>query len=165
MMSSKAFDSAERILYYVLQKQTEYVQFQKDHPFLEQTVMNLALYYRSTQQLQLSLNMWKYLMDIQVKLYGEKEMLIYTYKNIGVCLLGLGKPEEAEVEYQKALKLQELSIGSSPLQASDAELTPSQRDDLSQMGQIYFNLYLSAITNGKKGDALDYNDKNMRFNK
>lgn len=39
-------------------------------------------------------------------MYGDdKEVLIYTYKNIGVCYIGLGLPEKAEENYQKALEL------------------------------------------------------------
>lgn len=82
---------------YVFQKQLEYVNFKKDHPFLEQTVFNSAIFYRSTQQLQASLKMWQILKDIQETMYGEeKEVLVYTYKNIGICYLGFGMTEEAE---------------------------------------------------------------------
>jgi Tfp pilus assembly protein PilF len=42
-------------------------------------------------------------------LYGENhEVLIYTYKNIGICYLGLGIPERAEDYYLKALRIMNL---------------------------------------------------------
>lgn len=35
----------------------------------------------------------------------DKEVLIYTYKNIGVCQMAIGKPEIAEECYFKALAI------------------------------------------------------------
>jgi len=75
----------------------DYVEMEREHPFLEQTVMNLAMWFRQTKQLSQSLQMWAYLLKIQQKLYGvDKEIQIYTLKNIGICYLGLGMPEMAE---------------------------------------------------------------------
>jgi tetratricopeptide (TPR) repeat protein len=53
--------------------------------------------------------MWEWLKNIQESIYGEdSEVLIYTYKNIGICYLALGIPEKAEDFYLKALNLMEL---------------------------------------------------------
>jgi Tfp pilus assembly protein PilF len=50
--------------------------------------------------------MWEQLKKIQENMYGDdKEVLIYTYKNIGVCYLGLGMPDKAEESYKKALDI------------------------------------------------------------
>lgn len=49
LLSTTSADSAERILSYVMVKQLEYVMGNRAHPFLEQTVTNLAIYKRSTQ--------------------------------------------------------------------------------------------------------------------
>lgn len=41
-------------------------------------------------------------------MYGaDNEVLVYTYKNIGVCYLGLGVPEKAEESYNKSLEIME----------------------------------------------------------
>ncbi len=96
-MAAPATDSAHRILLYVLKKQLEYVGFRQNHPFLEQTVVNLAVFYRSSEQLESSLQMWHQLRRIQEAMYGEDhEVLIFTHKNIGISYLGLGMSEKAE---------------------------------------------------------------------
>ncbi len=46
-MSTTSADSAERILTYVMMKQLEYVEGNRSHPFLEQTITNLAILKRS----------------------------------------------------------------------------------------------------------------------
>jgi hypothetical protein len=47
LMSTAGGESAERILMYVLMKQIEYVEGNRHHAFLEQTVTNLAIFKRS----------------------------------------------------------------------------------------------------------------------
>jgi Tfp pilus assembly protein PilF len=52
--------------------------------------------------------MWEYLRRIQEDMYGtDNEVLVYTYKNIGVCYLGLGVPDKAEEYYNKSLEIME----------------------------------------------------------
>jgi hypothetical protein len=64
MSNPQSFESSERILNYVLSKQLEYVHFKKDHPFLEQTVMNLAMYYRQANSHITSYRMFDFLYNI-----------------------------------------------------------------------------------------------------
>lgn len=53
--------------------------------------------------------MWEWLKHIQESVYGaDSEVLIYTYKNIGICYLALGIPEKAEDYYLKAITLMEM---------------------------------------------------------
>jgi hypothetical protein len=49
-MSTTSAQVAERILTYVMQAQMEYVEFSRNHPFLEQTITNLAILKRTSQQ-------------------------------------------------------------------------------------------------------------------
>jgi tetratricopeptide (TPR) repeat protein len=49
---------------------------------------------------------WEKLRGIQEEMYvSDKEVLNYTYKNIGVCYMALGKPEKAEEFYHLALAI------------------------------------------------------------
>lgn len=113
LMSTTSADSAERILTYVMMKQLEYVEGSRTHPFLEQTVTNLAIFKRSQQDFHVSLQLWEQLKRIQEQVYGEdNEVIIYTYKNIGICYLALGIPDKAEEYYKKALDLMTLISGS-----------------------------------------------------
>jgi tetratricopeptide (TPR) repeat protein len=94
---------------YVLMKQIEYVEGNRHHAFLEQTVTNLAIFKRSQQDYPQSLQLWEQLRRIQEAIYGEdNEIIIYTYKNIGICYLALGIPDKAEEFYLKALNLMNL---------------------------------------------------------
>lgn len=50
--------------------------------------------------------MWEYLRFIQEQMYGkDSEVLVYTLKNIGICFLGLGLPDNAEEYYKRALEI------------------------------------------------------------
>lgn len=84
-------------------------------------------------------------------MYGDQnEVLVYTYKNIGICYLALGLPEKAEENYTKALTIMNV-LGD---QSSDNELL---KEDREQLAAIYFNLYLSALSNEDKEKAIEYN--------
>ena len=44
-------------------------------------------------------------------MYGDdQEVLIYTYKNIGICYIGLGLPDRAEENYLRALEIMNACI-------------------------------------------------------
>jgi hypothetical protein len=82
---------AMEIYSFVLGAQVKYCKLNVKHPFLEGTYMNLAIFNRSLKQFGESLMMWKRLEQLQKFLYGDDNMsLLYTYKNIGTCYLGIG---------------------------------------------------------------------------
>jgi hypothetical protein len=45
-MNGETAGSCERILSYVYYKQQEYVEGEETHPFMEQTLVNIAIFYR-----------------------------------------------------------------------------------------------------------------------
>lgn len=161
LMSTTSADSADRILTYVMMKQFEYVNGNRDHPFLEQTVTNLAILKRTQQDFRYALQLFEQLRRIQEAAYGvDNEAIIYTYKNVGVCYLALGIPERAEEYYLKALNLMSL--------ITDAEGNKEEeafKEDKEQLASIYFNLYLSAMSNEDREKAKEYNGKAMALNK
>ena len=127
-MSTTSSQIAERILSYVMQAQLEYVEFSKIHPFIEQTITNLAILKRSTQSYLESLQYWEWLRQIQEEVYGaDSEVIIYTYKNIGICYLAMGIPEKSEEYYLKALGLME-SMRNEGEAATDPELLKEDRE-------------------------------------
>ena len=64
------------------------------HPFLEQTYLNIAIFNRSMKKHADALIMFKRLENLQTSMYGEKNaLLLFVYKNIGTCYLGLGNSE------------------------------------------------------------------------
>ncbi|TNV71246.1 hypothetical protein FGO68_gene16973 [Halteria grandinella] len=160
LMSTTSADSADRILTYVMMKQFEYVEGNREHPFLEQTVTNLAILKRTQQDFRYALQLFEQLRRIQEAAYGpDNEAIIYTYKNVGVCYLALGIPERAEEYYLKALNLMSLISDSQGIKDEDA-----LKEDREQLASIYFNLYLSAMSNEDKLKAKEYNAKAMDLN-
>lgn len=165
LMSTTSADSADRILSYVMMKQLEYVEGNRNHPFLEQTVTNLAILKRSQQDYHVALQLFEQLRRIQEAAYGpDNEAIIYTYKNVGVCYLALGIPERAEEYYLKALNLMQLISESNPVVVEEGGEDPF-KEDKEQLASIYFNLYLSAQSNDDKVKAREYNLKAMELNK
>ena len=53
--------------------------------------MNVAIFNRSLKKFGESLMTWKRLEELQKDLYGERSyVLLFTWKNIGTCYLGIG---------------------------------------------------------------------------
>jgi hypothetical protein len=77
-----------------------------------------------------------------------------------VCYLALAIPERAEEYYLKALNLMSLISDSQGAKDEDA-----LKEDREQLASIYFNLYLSAMSNEDKVKAKEYNGKAMELNK
>ncbi len=95
-------------------------------------------------------------------MYGtDSEVLIYTYKNIGICYLALGIPEKAEDYYLKAIALMELT---QQVEGVAQELDPELlKEDREQLATLYHNLFISAISNNEREKAREYNLKTMHY--
>ena len=77
-----------------------------------------------------------------------------------MCYLALGIPERAEEYYLKALNLMSMITDAEGNKDADAF-----KEDKEQLASIYFNLYLSAMSNEDKEKAKEYNGKAMDLNK
>lgn len=81
---------------YVISAQVQYCKRNMKHPFLEQTFMNIAIFNRSMKKFADSLQMWKLLEGLQKDMYGEDSYnMMFTWKNIGTCFLGIGNSDQA----------------------------------------------------------------------
>ena len=90
-MNVEILKIVSEIYTYVISSQVKYVRLNMKHPFLEQTYMNIAIFNRSLKKFSDSLMMWKRLEALQKDLYGEESpILLFTFKNIGTCYLGVG---------------------------------------------------------------------------
>ena len=58
-MGTGEFEMAERVLTYVFQQQLNYVDFNTKHPFLEQTILNLAIVFRNQEKFTSASQMFK----------------------------------------------------------------------------------------------------------
>eukprot|EP00347_Sterkiella_histriomuscorum_P004219 403361289 len=163
LMGSTSQDAAERILSYVFSKQLQYCENDSTHPFMEQTILNLAIHFRANEQYMGALSLFNTLKGIQQKMFGvEAEALVYTYKNIGLCYLAIQNSEKAEENYLKALDIVE-KLKAKRKPNSPEQQVQMQKEDYEQLASTYFNLYLSAIQKDKKDKCKEYNMKCLQY--
>ena len=76
------------------------------HPFLEQTINQIAMLYKVTGKEDKSEEMYKTLVEIKRKYYGEaSESLMVTLKNLGGVQIMTGKYEEAIISLEESIKV------------------------------------------------------------
>ena len=76
------------------------------HPFLEQTINQMATLYKVTGKEEQSEQMYKTLVEIKRKYYGEaSESLMVTLKNLGGVQIMMGKPDEAIATLEEAIQV------------------------------------------------------------
>ena len=76
------------------------------HPFLEQTINQMAMLYKVTGKEDKSEEMYKTLVEIKRKYYGESsESLMVTLKNLGGVQIMRGKYEEAIGTLEESIKV------------------------------------------------------------
>ena len=68
--------------------------------------MNVAIFNRTMKAFGESLMMWKRLEALQKDVYGNDVMsLLYTFKNIGTCYLGIGQSDSARKYFRDCIEL------------------------------------------------------------
>lgn len=119
------------------------------HPFLEQTYVNVAIFNRSLKKFSESLMTWKRLEELQKDLYGEKSsVLLFTWKNIGTCYLGIGQSEQALKYFNDCIGLLE----ELPLDDDKEDIKQKDKNEIMSLKQ---NLYLTYATDRKFDKALE----------
>lgn len=96
---------------FVLSAQVKYCKLDMRHPFLESTYLNIGIFNRSMKKFGESLMMFKRLEQLQKQVYGDSNiLLLYTYKNIGTCYLGIGQSDSARKYFRDCLELLETVV-------------------------------------------------------
>ena len=141
------------ILTYVVSAQVQYCKMNMKHPFLEQTYMNIGIFNRSTKKFGEALMMWKRLESLQKDLYGENSLqLLYTYKNIGTCYLGISQGDNARKYFKDCLTLLDNL-------ESDIDDKEMKDKDNEERAQLYQSLYLTYIADLQYEQALECTEK------
>jgi tetratricopeptide (TPR) repeat protein len=157
--SNGNFEQAHLFFSGTMNKQLRYVEEEKDHPFLEQTFMHLALLYKALRRIQESLGMWELLLGVHKRTYGDKQYYLASdFKNIGTCLLGLNNPEEAIENFLKAELYCKEAIETENL--SEDEI----KEERVNLATVYFSIYLAYMALEKLDLALFYNEKSYEVN-
>lgn len=178
LFNLQQYEQADKVLQSTLSAQLRYVKGQKDHPFLEQTYMHLGILHRTIKQFTSAFFMFQQLLNTQKRIYGEdSDILIFAYKNCGLCLLANADPKRAQEHYLKALELCESEVEAKKKslleegeearegKTEDEYLNAKLKDEFTQTGQVYFSLYLSSVGQSNIEEALKWNQENMNMNK
>ena len=68
--------------------------------------MHMAILYRSLRMYNTAVVMWRYLYNVQRKLYGENsDLVIFPLKNIAASYLSLGVFDQAIKSYEECIPL------------------------------------------------------------
>jgi len=115
---------------YVLTAQVKYCRYDMKHPFLEQTYLNIAIFNRSLKKFGDSLQTWQRLEALQKAVYGERSpVLLFTWKNIGTCHLGVGQSDQAREYFEKCIELQ----GKLPVDDDKEKIKERDRAELASL--------------------------------
>lgn len=134
---------------YVLTAQVKYCRYNMKHPFLEQSYLNMGIFNRSLKKFGESLRTWQRLEELQKDLYGERSpVLLFTWKNLGTCCLGLGQSDQA-------LKHFEASIGLLQEQPMDEDKEAVRTKDKVELLGLKQYLYLTHATDRNFASALE----------
>ena len=156
--STGGYESAQLFFAGTLKKQLIYVDNEEDHPFLEQTYIHLATLYKTTNNLQLSLQMWKKVYNVHKRQYGENNFLLSSdNKNIGILQLNLGQVKESLETLLGAERLSKIAWD----ELKDPE---DVKDEKRQLSEIYFSLYLCYITSNDFDNAIAVNESALKIN-
>lgn len=134
---------------YVLTSQVKYCRYNVKHPFLEQTYWNVGVFNRSLKKFGDSLMTWKRLEELQKDLYGDRSpVLLFTWKNIGTCYLGIGQSDQALKYFEDCITLlQELPV--------DEDKQAVKTKDKVELVGLKQNLYLTHATDRNFAAALE----------
>ena len=95
MMSSASNQQVARMievkLAQVFEAQLNYVDGNKNHPFLEEVVSIFASFFESVQSYQNAVLMWSKLLRIQQEMFGEDRIqMVSTYRKMASLSLSIG---------------------------------------------------------------------------
>ena len=87
----------------------EYVEMDKDHPFLEEVVSIFANFFEDIGSYQNAFLMWSKFLRIQQAMFGkDKDQMITTYKKLAALAVSLGESSASAKYLEKAEELKPL---------------------------------------------------------
>lgn len=99
--------------------------------------------------------MFKRLETLQKQIYGEMNIcLLYTYKNIGTCYLGIGQSEQARKYFRDCIELIEGAV----YDCEKPELKIKDREEIATLNQ---NMYLTFVSERAFDKALECSKKSI----
>lgn len=114
----------------------EYVEMDKDHPFLEEVVSIFANFFENIGSYNNAFLMWSKFLRIQQSMFGEdKDQMITTYKKLAALAVSLGESTASAKYLEKA----EALMAKSPETSNLEDMTPEQKKEaLEEKGALYF---------------------------
>jgi tetratricopeptide (TPR) repeat protein len=156
--SGGKYEQAHLYFTNTMKKQIEYVEDEKDHPFLEQTYMHMAVMYKQIGNLNSSNIMWKNLLRTHQRLYGDNNHILSAdYKNIGTWEIGIGATQEGIESLEKAKEFAKRGLE----EIEDKEDIAAQKREIAE---IYFALYLGYVSKSDWDNAIIANEQALKLN-
>jgi len=114
----------------------EYVEMDKDHPFLEEVVSIFANFFENIGSYNNAFLMWSKFLRIQQSMFGEdKDQMITTYKKLAALAVSLGESTASAKYLEKA----EALMAKSPETTNLEDMTPEQKKEaLEEKGALAF---------------------------
>lgn len=114
----------------------EYVEMDKDHPFLEEVVSIFANFFENIGSYNNAFLMWSKFLRIQQSMFGEdKDQMITTYKKLAALAVSLGESTASAKYLEKA----EALMAKSPETSNLEDMTPEQKKEaLEEKGALSF---------------------------
>lgn len=114
----------------------EYVEMDKDHPFLEEVVSIFANFFENIGSYNNAFLMWSKFLRIQQSMFGEdKDQMITTYKKLAALAVSLGESTASAKYLEKA----EALMAKSPETSNLEDMTPEQKKEaLEEKGALAF---------------------------
>jgi len=114
----------------------EYVEMDKDHPFLEEVVSIFANFFENIGSYNNAFLMWSKFLRIQQSMFGEdKDQMITTYKKLAALAVSLGESTASAKYLEKA----EALMAKSPETSKLEDMTPEQKKEaLEEKGALAF---------------------------
>jgi len=120
----------------VFERQLEYCESNKNHPFLEEVVSIFASYFESAGSYQNAFLMWSKFLRIQQNLFGkDREQMISTYKKMATLSTAIGEPTTGAKYFQKAA---EILDEFKKTHKDEPKTKEEEQEDLEEQSALYF---------------------------
>jgi hypothetical protein len=140
--TKEAVQRCEMTLKTTFERTLEYVEMDKDHPFLEEVVSIFANFFENIGSYQNAFLMWSKFLRIQQAMFGkDKDQMITTYKKLAALAVSIGESTASAKYLEKAEEL----MAASPETIKTEDMTPEQKKEhLEEKGALSFQQYMAA---------------------
>ena len=140
----------------------EYVEMDKDHPFLEEVVSIFANFFENIGSYQNAFLMWSKFLRIQQSMFGgDREQMITTYKKMAALSVAIQQPHHSLKFLELAEQLQN-KYGTEGSAEGDKATDEQKKAAMEDESNTAFQMYLAAQQAHDFAKALIYIEKQTK---